>query len=201
MLGDGGWRTAIGGSDPIVHDGGIGWSNPALGVEGRWTALDESIEQTVFESAEGRVHWRCLQPRSRVKLRVGGREVSGLGYAEHVVLTIAPWDVPLRTLQWGRFVHESGYLVWIHWDDRKLCWSSDDDVTIADLHLAQTRTLRDGPLGSAALASAPGLRSTLPARMLAVHETKRISRARLIRGPHAGAEGWAIHEVVEWPRD
>lgn len=187
-------RSAVGGDEPAVDGRVISWRSRDLEVSGSWTALDPPVESWLHEA----VHWRCLQPRARVRVRLAKREFDGLGYVEHVRLTIAPWKLPIRTLGWGRFLHDGGYVVWIHRDDRRLCWSSGGEA-FEELAFGETRTLREGTLGSAALSSIPGVNRTLPARVLNIHETKWLSRARLGGPGHAGAEGWAIHEVVKWP--
>jgi hypothetical protein len=80
---------------------------------------------------------------------------------------------------------------------------ADDRIEFADgsrLVMDQSLLMRDGPLGTTALAAIPGVRSTYPGRLLQVTETKWRSRARLEKQGEQAAAGWAIHEVVRWPR-
>ena len=78
----------------------------------------------------------------------------------------------------------------------------DERVALRDpeaiLSLTPLATLREGRLGAAVLDRIPGLRGTLPARMLAVHESRRLSSGLLEVG-NARHEGDALHEVIRWP--
>ena len=57
------------------------------------------------------VDWHCVLPRGPVSAGA----FNGLGYAEHLRLTIPPWRLPIRTLRWGRFLSPRNSLVWIDW--------------------------------------------------------------------------------------
>ena len=62
------------------------------------------------------------------------------------------------------------------------------------LEIRDREALREGPLIETALSIIPNVRKLFPARILGLREAKWRSRAAL-----GAAEGWAIHEVVEWP--
>ena len=130
-------------------------------------------------------------------------------------LTIRPWRLPIQELRWGRFLSDGPSLVWIEWrGPRPLSLAlldgkeavvervDDDRVVLGEpeaiLSLTLRATLREGRLGAAVLDGIPGLRGTLPARMLAVHESRRYSSGVLEVGT-ARHEGEALHEVVRWP--
>jgi hypothetical protein len=55
--------------------------------------------------------------------------------------------------------------------------------------------LRSGRIGDTALSILPDLASLFPGRIVGLFETKWLSRGAL-----GGERGWAIHEVVRWPR-
>ena len=44
-----------------------------------------------------------------------GVVLRGLGYAEHLSMTIPPWRLPIDTLRWGRFLSPERSVVWIDW--------------------------------------------------------------------------------------
>ena len=202
------------------------WSSMPLRVHGAWLAVARPLEGTLFASDDGRVEWRCLQPASLVALRVGdadgepSRAVAGLGYAEHLTLTIPPWRMPIRELHWGRFVSslddaaEHASLVWIDWRGPHAARhvyldgvSVEAEVSVervvvaggATLSLDRRDVLREGVLGATVLDAIPELAKRVPGNMLGVHERKWRSRGVLERPGRPPVEGWAIHEVVRWP--
>ena len=89
---------------------------PHVAIEGVWSGFAAPVERTILKTGAVAVHWNCLQPASRVKLVLdSSREMTGLGYAECLEISIPPWKLPLNELHWGRFVTESESLVWIDW--------------------------------------------------------------------------------------
>jgi len=199
-------------NEPAAQDGWVRWRSEALAVDGEWAADSEPVRETVFESVEGSIEWECVMPRA--KARVGA--LAGFGYVERLSVTIPPWKLPIETLRWGRFTSTSRVVVWIDWvgdDDRRIVYVdgqaaravkiADDRIEFVDgsrLMMDQSLLLRDGPLGTTALAAIPGLRSTYPARLLQVKETKWRSCACLEQQGGQAVEGWAIHEIVSWPK-
>jgi hypothetical protein len=202
---------------PPARDGAaITWSAPALGVSGRWTAREPEVRETILAQDDGRVEWRCLMPRADAEITLAsGPPIRGFGYVEHLELTVAPWQMPIDELWWGRFLAEDTSLVWIDWrgphrrqvvllggaargpariDEHGL--EADDGAL--RLTLAEPRVLREGALGKTALAILPAVETLLPMRILATEERKWVARGTL---HHQGRrrEGWVIHEVVRWP--
>jgi len=199
-------------TEPGISHGLLHWRSTALKMDGEWQADSPAIRETVFASDAGLIEWQCFMPRARA--RIGNR--FGLGYAEHLRMTIAPWRLPIRTLRWGRFSTGSDWIVWIDWlgdFTRRIVYRNgqvapaslleDGQIKFDDgtrLIMDRSLVLRDGPLGSAALSAIPGIRKTFPARLLNVNECKWRSRACLRRPGASTVEGWAIHERVEWPK-
>jgi hypothetical protein len=208
--------TLRGAPPPAPNGDTLAWSAPALGVAGRWTALSSEVSDTVLARDDGRVAWRCLMPRARAEVTLPeGPPIRGLGYVEHLSLTLAPWQLPIDELRWGRFLAEDAALVWIDWrgphtrqvvlldgakagparvDDHSL---STDDGAVRLTFEAQ-RVLREGAIGKTTLAILPAVETILPVRILATEERKWVARGVLDRGGRR-SEGWVIHEVVRWP--
>jgi len=201
--------------EPSCEGSVVRWHSQDLGLEGMWTAIDPAYSETLFSSRAGVVNWRCLQPRASVEIRWGnGRTLSGLGYVERLEMSIPPWKLPVDELLWGRFVSRSDSLVWIDWRGpvhKRLFLHNGLRIesgnveehmisfgTAASLTFGQSALLRKGELGTVALAALSMIKKLLPRRILDVEETKWRSRATFTYAePH---EGWAIHEVVKWPR-
>jgi len=188
---------------------GLCWDGP--GVSADWIRQDAPLQATVFESKEGSVVWNCVMPKGRACIN----GIRGLGYAEHLRITVVPWKLPIRTLRWGRFLTPDTTLIWIDWQgehtvrivflngERIEAGTIDDGGLILDngaricFHDAQV--VRRGSVGSTVLAAVPGINTIAPARMLLVDECKWKSRARMEAPGQAVREGWCIHEAVTWP--
>lgn len=162
---------------------------PSLGVSGVWEALDPRFSVTLIPG----VQWDCMQPRSRVSLA----GLQGLGYAEVLTLTIAPWSLPIDELRWGRFASEGHGKVWIEWRGPHPLAQVlvDGKAGEAPLVLDDDAVLRSGRIEETALSIIPNLASMLPGRILGLTETKWRSRGTML-----GRQGFAIHEVVRWPK-
>ena len=198
--------------EPTIEHGSLRWRSRALTTDGEWQADSAEIRETVFASKAGAVEWRCLMPRAQARIH----NRTGIGYAEHLRVTIAPWKLPIRTLRWGRFGTPSEWIVWIDWlgeFTRRIVYRNgqlaptslieEGQMEFQDgarLSLDCSLVLRQGPLGSTALSVIPGIRQTFPARMLQVNETKWRSQGRLECPGGSTVQGWAIHERVDWPQ-
>jgi hypothetical protein len=194
-----------------IADEGEALSWEAPGLSASWSRRDAQLRATVFESEEGAVEWRCIIPKGSAAMN----EIRGLGYAEYLRMTIAPWKLPIRTLRWGRFLTPNTTLIWIDWQGsfatrivflngrRVPAGTLDDGGLLVDngVRIAFDRghVLRQGNLGSTVFAAVPGLDRIAPARMFLVDECKWKSRATMQFPDGIAEEGWCIHEVVHWP--
>jgi hypothetical protein len=197
----------------VSSDGGrISADLPKLGVSGTWEADAAPVERTVYEHGAGHMHWNCLQPRSLVRVRIGDRELSGLGYAECLTMTIPPWQLPMCQLRWGRFVSPQDSLVWVDWqgtyetsfaimngNEFKPLTVSETAVAVdgTTLRIEAGLPLRSGRLGSTILPGAPAIAKLLPLSIFNVEEHKWRSRGELAAQDRTSG-GWVIHEVVHW---
>lgn len=199
--------------EPVAGDRGVAWSHPALHVTGEWTPDSASLGETIYASIEGVVEWHCLMPRARVRTDQG---LMGLGYVEHLWITVAPWKLPIDKLRWGRFLTDTMFVVWMDWlgpYHRRLVFRNgrkehvrhmeDHRIEFEDgavLRLQPARVLRSGPIGRTALQSIPGVHADCPARLLAIHETKWLSEGHYEASGEATQKGWALHKRALWPQ-
>jgi hypothetical protein len=186
-------------------------SGRSAALSAKWTRQDAPLRATVFESEEGAVEWCPVMPKGSASMN----GVCGLGYAEHLRMTIAPWKLPIRTLRWGRFLTPNTTLIWMDWQgpfatrivffngQRVLAEAIDDGGLLLDnrsrIYLDRAHVLRGGDLGSTVFAAVPGIGRIAPARMFRVDECKWKSRARMQVPGEPAEDGWCIHEVVNWP--
>jgi hypothetical protein len=198
--------------EPVVNSDEALLKLPKLGVSGSWKRLSDPVKQTIYETGDGSVEWNCFQPKSFVQANVTDiGEFRGLGYAECLTLTIAPWQLPMRELRWGRFLSADDSMVWIDWQGEhnfrfafhngRVCipatiTDSAIESCTGALQLDRGLSLRSGRLGDTVLRSAPALR-LLPSSLFGIVEQKWRSRGKLNR-PEGCSSGWSIHEVVQW---
>lgn len=204
-------RRVSGRARVSFHEHACALDAARLGVTGHWTSRHASITVALLDDARGRIVWRCRQPGGTATLHLpDGSVMTGLGYAEELDMTVAPWAMPFEELRWGRFVSEHRSVVWIDWRgglDRR--WVFADGAAVdasvverervvwpdATLEIAPGRVWRHGAVGRTV---AGALARCLPRRVSHAVETKWLSPASL--GDTAGAtdSGWVIHEVVRW---
>ncbi len=204
---------------PALDGGTLAWSSRALETKGTWRAEAPGTKETILPgegSDEPRVEWNCVMPLARAEVTLeGGRVVRGLGYVEELRLNVAPWSLPIEELRWGRFTGEGASVVWLDWrgphqkrvilknglrvdgvvEDRSIELGEDE----ARVQLEEGHVLREGALGSTALAALAELYSVLPSKILSVTERKIVAPAVLEQPFMTPVKGWAISEVVKWP--
>ena len=78
---------------------------------GPWQPVAEGI---LWQKNQKRLGWRVPQPEARVKgtIAFGSQKkfVTGLGYQDFVETNIAPWNLPIAELLWGR-AHCEGHAI------------------------------------------------------------------------------------------
>lgn len=203
-------------STPQTTGSSLHWSSDSLRVDGTWRAISSPIKRTIFESNTGNIEWQCLQPLAKAEVCIGKQHyLKGLGYAEHVLMSIPPWQLPIDELRWGRFLSDRGNLIWIDWRgahpislvfhngvQTEGAIVTDSEVVFDDgrlaLPLEEKQVLREGPLINTAFSMIPGIRRIFPLRSLNTYECKWRSRGFLKEQQMLVSAGWVIHEIVRW---
>jgi len=201
---------------PALADGRLSWASEALGIDGVWLALVPPVARTLVASPAGVIDWTCDMPRARASVTTRAARYDGLGYAEHLHLTLPPWALPFSTLRWGRHVSDRHAVVWIERDGADCLrdiWIDGEPApharVVADgvCDLPGGRELRWQPhrdlvrrsVGDALARVAPTLAQTLGGRLTTMREHKQLSRSALVDATGVALDdGWAIHEVVTW---
>ncbi len=213
-------QTFIRGSMPEeTEQGDILWQCGILHAAGHWQAEHPVLPIQTLHTERGlTTDWHCLQPRSRVALRLENRHYEGIGYAERLHMTLPPWKLPIDTLHWGRFLgNEGSAVIWIIWEGPNpvtLLWNTQGRLHTAGLHASadgaflrtnalrldfdRRHILRKGAIGSTVLHSFPVLaKKLLPPSILHLHECKWAGRATLTT-PSGTETGLSIHEIVRF---
>jgi hypothetical protein len=203
-------------AEPRLDGRSLTWRDPAIETAVEAEVLQAGTSVQLFARGAGSVEWTCAAPAADVSLRApGGALVRGRGYAERLVLTLPPWQLPIRELRWGRWIATEARrsLVWIDWRgpasatwvlrDGALCpgatvtntdvCAGGERVAIGARQLLHSRRL-DDVLGGIA-----PLRRLVPAAVLAIEDTRWASRAPLQSPDGASVTGAAIAELVRVP--
>lgn len=200
---------------PAVDDRNVHWTCTPLHVDGRWTAHGKPYARTLYASPKGSISWHCLVPCGRAEVDIGnGGHVGGLGYAEHLAMSVKPWRLPITELRWGRFLAPDNAVTWIAWhgpERRNWVFHNGEQIDGATINthrvvlrhgagvldLRDATVLQEGNVGATAFPSARGLRLLLPRWLRTTHEVKWLARGTFTTTGHKST-GWAIHEVVRW---
>src|SRR5262249_4477885 len=147
--------------EPETHDSLISWRAKTLKMEGEWRTDSVALLDTIYRSQNGSIEWNCLMPQAHTRFK----NRRGLGYAEHLTMTIPPWKLPLQTLRWGRFTSARDWTTWIDWQgefSRRMVYRNgklvqtllleDDRIEFDNgvLVLDRSLVIRDGPVGTTA---------------------------------------------------
>lgn len=193
----------------------VQWQNEALGVMGVWHGDAPAISRTLAAGANGAIDWSCHIPRGRATVSCDGVTYSGTGYVECLTLGILPWQLPFRTLQWGRHVSDSHSLVWIDWAGHEpRCWVWLDgeecaNAGVADsgltglahdttMHLHGARDLRKRNVLAAVAGVLPAAARRAAGPLAGMHEHKLVARSALMRNGCPVDAGWSVFERVTW---
>ncbi len=207
-------RSALrAGPAPSSAGGNLEWSCVALDAGGVWSgAVRSPIERVLLRRGRGKLEWRCTQPMAEASVHFGGRRICGRGYTERITLTMAPWQLPIEELRWGRAHFPGRCVVWIDWtgpepmrlvlvDGMEVEATAVNDALVSTprivVRLAGSRVLREGPFAGTSAGSVPGVRRALSKAGLLLEEHKWLSSATLEDGG-AVLPGESIHEVVRW---
>lgn len=201
---------------PWLKNNCLTWNPSKLQVRGNWHRIDEPLQRTLLKTNVGAIRWECIQPKANANISIDGRKIlTGFGYAEKLVTSIKPWELPFNELRWGRFLSEKDTIIWVDWKGDtnfillfhngksiKDAIVSDECVNINQkeflLTFSSKMVLRKGPLISTAFSNFPSLIGIFPNKILNTYECKWRSRGILKKENKKVSEGWVIHEVIQW---
>jgi hypothetical protein len=206
-------RIAFGGSLPVASAEGIGWSSRALGANGMWRPFLPGFSAILHQEKGGQIEWTCFGPAAYARIDVAARTYEGAGYAERLVITLPLSKLPIRELQWGRFISDSQSCVWIRWAGpvaQCLCYHNSRPVAAMPepagfawpghrLQLDRRIVIRSGLVSATVAGGRRWLRLLLPAAVRNINETKWCSAGVLTDEQGTKHSGWAVHEAAVFP--
>jgi hypothetical protein len=204
---------------PQKKDGIIVWNDLKFGVSGRWSSLANMLQAKIYDSEYGSLDWKCYQPTSKVQLKIGDKYLAGKGYAEQLILTTPPWNIPMDELRWGRFGSNENTIVWIELrekEKKQWLWLNGDkiensiieDECIIIPHKDHVLYLNSGivleeekkifSVVEKIVRYIPGFKKVVPIKFLMADEYKWLSKGELHSKNKIISKGMAIHELVNF---
>jgi hypothetical protein len=203
-------------AEPEFSDGLVTWRTDALGCSVTGKAMQPPFGARLLEHEGGAVDWECMACPAHMEITTSdGTCLSGLGYAERLTLSLAPWRLPIDELRWGRWIAWDGLrsAVWIDWRGphpltvvfldgaREPSATVGDDVVAmggAALFLTGGRVLHHRALRDI-VGRSDALTRVVPETWLEMQDCKWMSTGSLEASGERAATGWAIHEHVRFP--
>jgi hypothetical protein len=210
------WRSFSRTPEPEVRGSTFTWRAGTLDWSLTGRALAPPFGLRLLDGADGTVDWECAACPMRADVTLpGGGALSGLGYAERLSISLAPWKLPIEELRWGRWIANAGgrSMVWIDWrgahpltavfvdgarspsavvTDGRIA-AGDAVLTLPEGPTLLQRSVRDVVGGSGPLSR------LLPPAWLNVRDCKRMSPGTFEAAGSPPETGWAIHEHVRFP--
>ncbi|MCU0450449.1 MAG: hypothetical protein MUC97_11510 [Bernardetiaceae bacterium] len=183
-------------------------------LRGQWIRQTPQLQLTLHQQANGHIHWHGHLPCAQATATWAQTPpLVGLGYVEKLTFTLKPWEMPIRTLYWGRWLAHGHALTWIRWAGpvprNWLIYNGQlhEDADIDEnglrfgpyqIDLKAKQTLRDGSVWATVFRRFGWLKALVPSGVFNLYEQKWLTRATLALGTQPQAQGWAIHEKVAW---
>lgn len=202
---------------PVINGSLISWEDDGLKISGNWSQMSALISERLIHTDEGELRWNCF-PLNNVSVVWKGMPMLGQGYADQILMTIAPWKMGLRSLIWGRFIADEHFLVWIQIElensSSKWLWYNGqalEDPVIDEnsisvpgkdlkLFISEGVSLTKGNIIQQVmigiLSFIPFL--SFPKKFLSSKEIKSRGRGELVTKDNKSIKGWVIHEYVQF---
>ena len=199
---------------PDMGPGRLTWHAPALCCVMDYQSVHQPIAERLMDDNTGALEWHAQVPAGSVAVSLRGEApMRGLGYAGRILLTVLPWQLPIRELRCGRWMDADAkrYVVWMDWrGEAPRTWVftgsaspvraavvTDKSVTDGafEVVLGKRQTLDTLPIEKIVSTVAP-LKAALPKTILALRHTRWCTDATLREGNAEPVEGNAIHDVV-----
>jgi hypothetical protein len=214
------WRTEKAG---IQNQAGLTQQTPPLWlgdhldwqteqVQARWDSVTDGMSETLLHTEQGEIKWLCLQPRAKATIHVPGASFRAWGYTECLEMTLPVWELPFKTLYWGRCHTDNQSVVWIKWGgstEQNIVWYNNqrrNDLVMTD-HLIRTADfqlllgknipLREGKLISTIFKPFRDITHLFPKTTFLAEEHKWYNQGLLVMD-HVSQPASTIYEEVLW---
>jgi hypothetical protein len=192
---------------PVVDNQQLTWTSN--GHSFNWKSVDGAVSERLLES----VHWNCIQPKAKCEISKDGSLISrGFGYTERLELKIAPWNLPIHELLWGRYLSENNTITWICWrgpEPRSIVYHNGVRITDAIITAEKLtwdsykltlpcHVMRNDTIGQSVFGKFRNIMKLFPRKIMGLEEIKLCGSAELTDDNSVVDVGSVIHEVVTW---
>lgn len=199
---------------PVV-DGTIQFNHKYLKAGVSLKRTDDPITMSLYKDSENKVlKWNCHHPKALAEIIYKGNIHKGFGYAETLISSIKPWNLPIDELRWGRFLSDSYTLIWINWKGKysinKIFFNGieyddaifgNDNVIFGEgiyqLKFSEIQLIRKGRL-SGLFSKMTLLKILFDRRILNTEEIKYKAKTTLGKKSDFLSNGWSLFEIVTW---
>ena len=189
--------------------------NTSLEIKGSWKRIDNLLPSYSFRDSESKeLIWNCHHPKTNTEIDYRGTRFTGYGYAETLLLSIKPFNLPLDEIRWGRFLSDEYSVIWMRWKgafplNKLYCNGVEyNDAEYGEnslnfhggvyqLAFQEIATIRNGKLKSL-FSKFPWMKIFFKKSILNTTENKYKSKSLLIYDKKVTATGWSIYEIVTW---
>ncbi|MBL7789075.1 MAG: hypothetical protein JNL75_04490 [Chitinophagales bacterium] len=204
-------------TDKPNQDNDFTFKNKKLGItfvfNGKKTGVKEELYQNIQEE---KLVWDCHHPLASVSLYYDGINYRGLGYSETIHMSLAPWELPIDELRWGRYLSQDTSIVWIEWKGsnplRKIYYNSSyyEDGSIDNeklvfgsgkyqVYFLSPSVIYEGKISNH-LKNLNWLKWIINKRILETIEVKFKSKAIFKVNDSMMNTGWSLYEIVKWKK-
>jgi hypothetical protein len=193
----------------------INFSNKTLKVEATLRRTDNTIFSSLYKDKNNKIlDWNCHHPKAITEISLDGKTYKGSGYAETLLTTVKPWNLPIDELRWGRYLSDSTTVIWINWKGKhtlnKIFLNGieyndavfeNDKITFCNgscqLKFLGVQVIRKNRLSGIFL-KVPLLRMFLKKSILNTLEIKYKAKTEFSKNSVELSTGWSLYEVVIW---
>ncbi|MBL0358114.1 MAG: hypothetical protein IPP72_15160 [Chitinophagaceae bacterium] len=207
-------RSSFTNSSIIDNNSVLSFSNKNIGISGNWQSSQYPVTSLLYSKSNGIVNWNCHHPLAECTVNYKGRTFHGLGYAENILLTIKPWQLPIDELRWGRFLAPGIAITWIQWVGKNPVnkiylngkeWNdpqySFEAITFNKgknkLVFSNSSSVRQLKFANH-FSKAPFLKLFIPKGILNSVESKYKAATLFTDVSGAIHHGWSIFEIIQW---
>ena len=199
---------------PVI-DGTIRFKHDYLKICVSLKRTEASIISSLYKVGENKhLIWNCHHPKALAEIIYKGNIHNGFGYAETLISTIKPWNLPIDELRWGRFLSDSNTVIWINWKGKyplnKLFFNGigyddaifgNDNIIFSEgiyqLKFSGIQLIRKGRL-SGLFSKMTLLKILFDRRFLNSEEIKYKAQTTLLKKSDSLSIGWSLFEIVTW---
>jgi hypothetical protein len=211
------WKSSLKKTEQTDSDVTLSLEADSLKISGRWKRIDQKLPPYLYIDCNNRgLSWNCHHPKTMTEIAFNGKQFRGYGYAETVLMTIKPRNLPMEELRWGHFLSDGFTILWISWKgnhpvNKLYCNSIEYNDSIFDeekitfgrgtyvLLFNEISIIRKGRLSNV-FSKIPLIKIFFNNRILNSIEEKYKAKSVLTINQKISSTGWSLYEIMLWKK-